>query len=176
MLTNLYIYGFNLYYRPLKDGPFRWLGLRMLAENLFPQDAINRVCYFTLLLDAWPDNPLRSLVYLRTLVTLPGLEIHYGQFRSGVKRRSLAEPAPGLPGSMLFRDSEVKGSDVNLATHLLVDGFNGEYEQSVVLFNDADFAGTMRYVKDKSGLRFTLVNPDSNNNSSPGIYPPPPST
>ena len=28
MITNLYIDGFNLYYRVLKDTPFRWLDLR----------------------------------------------------------------------------------------------------------------------------------------------------
>ena len=168
MLTNVYIDGFNLYYRALKDTPFRWLDLRNLVEVLFPQDTINRVCYFTALLNARSNNPLqprRQLVYLRALETLPGLEIHYGKFRSGTKRRPLAEPVPGLPTSMLFRDSEEKGSDVNLATRLLVDGFNREYEQAVVVSNDADFAGAMRYVRDGLDRRVTLVNPDPRNTS-----------
>ena len=104
-------------------------------------------------------------MYLRALETLPGLEIHYGKFRSGTKRRPLAEPVPGLPTSMLFRDSEEKGSDVNLATRLLVDGFNREYEQAVVVSNDADFAGAMRYVRDGLDRRVTLVNPDPRNTS-----------
>ena len=153
---------------PSRTPPFRWLDLRKLAETLFPQDTINRICYFTALLDTRPDNPLqprRQLIYLRALTTLPGLEIHYGHFRSGTKRRPLAESVPGLPTHMRFRDSEEKGSDVNLATRLLVDGFNGEYEQAVVISNDADFAGAMRYVKDGLGLRITLVNPDPNRSS-----------
>ena len=86
-------------------------------------------------------------------------------FRSGVKRRPLAEPVPGLPAHVLVRDSEEKGSDVNLATHLLVDGFNGEDKQAVVVSNDADFAGAMRYVRVDLGLRVTLVNPDPRNRS-----------
>ena len=45
MITNLYIDGFNLYYRALKDTPFRWLDLRKLGETLFPEDSIHRVCY-----------------------------------------------------------------------------------------------------------------------------------
>jgi len=168
LITNVYIDGFNLYYRALKDTSFRWLDLWQLAETLFPQDTINRVCYFTALLDTRPDNPLqprRQLVYLRALATLPGLEIHYGRFRSGTKRRPLANPAPGLPTSMLFRDSEEKGSDVNLATRLLVDGFNGEYEQAAIVSNDADLAGAMRYVRDGLGRRVAVVNPDSRNTS-----------
>ena len=72
---------------------------------------------------------------------------------------------PGLPTHVLVRDSEEKGSDVNLATRLLVDGFKGEYEQAVVVSNDADFASAMRYVRDDLGLRVTLVNPDPRNAS-----------
>ena len=168
MITNVYIDGFNLYYRALKDTPFRWLDLRKLAETLFPRDSINRVCYFTARLDVRPSNPnqpRRQLIYLRALATLPGFEAYYGVFRSGVKRRPLAEPVFGLPTHVLVRDSEEKGSDVNLATRLLVDGFNGEYEQAVVMSNDADFSGAMRYVRDDLGLRVTLVNPDPKNSS-----------
>ena len=168
MVTNVYIDGFNLYYRALKDTPFRWLDLRKLAETLFPQDDIRRVCYFTARLDVRPGNPnqpRRQLIYLRALATLPGFYAYYGVFRSGVKRRPLVEPVAGLPSHVLVRDSEEKGSDVNLATRLLVDGFNGEYEQAVVVSNDADFAGAMRYVRDDLGLRVTLVNPDPKTSS-----------
>ncbi len=168
MITNLYIDGFNLYYRAVRGTPFKWLDLRKLAETLFPQDTIHQVCYFTALLDARPDDPSqprRQLVYLRALETLSGFKAYYGAFRSGTKRRPLAEPVPGLPTQVLIRESEEKGSDVNLATRLLVDGFNGEYEQAVVVSNDADFAEAMRYVRDDLGLRVTLVNPDYRNTS-----------
>ena len=96
---------------------------------------------------------------------MSGFGVYYGTFRSGVKRRPLVQPAPGLPPYVLIRDSEEKGSDVNLATRLLVDGFNGEYEQAVVVSNDADFASAMRYVRDDLGLKVTLVNPDRRNSS-----------
>ena len=96
MITNVYIDGFNLYYRALKDTPFRWLDLRRLAETLFPQDSINRVSYFTARLDARPGNPSqrqRQQAYLRALATLPGFDAYYGVFRSGVKCRPLAAPS-----------------------------------------------------------------------------------
>ena len=57
MITNLYVDGFNLYYRAVRNTPFKWLDLRKLAENLFPNDTIRKVCYFTALLDARPDDP-----------------------------------------------------------------------------------------------------------------------
>ena len=156
LITNVYIDGFNLYYRALKDTPFSWLDPRKLAETLFPSDSILRVCYFTARLDVRPSNPgqaQRQLIYLRALATQPGFDSYFGVFRSGVKRRPLVEPVPGLPTHVLVRDSEEKGSDVNLATRLLVDGFNGKYEQAVVVSNDADFAAAMRYVRDDLAFR-----------------------
>ena len=168
LITNLYIDGFNLYYRALKDGPFRWLDLRKLAVILFPEDTINKVCYFTARLDSRPSNPAqpqRQQAYLRALATLPDLEVHYGAFRTGVRRRPLAESVTGLPAHVLIRESEEKGSDVDLATRLLIDGFKGRYEQAVVVSNDADFAGAMLGVRDDLGLRVTLVNPDATKSS-----------
>ena len=164
----MYIDGFNLYYRALKDSPFRWLDLHRLAETLFPQDSIGGVRYFTARINTRSGNPgqsRRQLVYLRALATLPKLDIHYGVFRSRVKHRPLAETVAGRPTHVLVRHSEEKGSDVNLATRLLVEGFNGDYEQAVVVSNDADFAEAVRYVRDGLGLRVVLVNPDPRNPS-----------
>lgn len=158
LITNLYVDCFNLDYRALKDTSFRWLDLRRLAATLFPQDSINRVCYFTARLDSRPGNP-RQQAYLRALATLFGFHAYYGVFRSGIKRCPLADPVSGLPDYVLIKDSEEKGSDVNLAIRLLVDGFNGDYEQAVVVSNEADFAGAMRYVRSYLELRVALVNP-----------------
>ena len=60
---------------------------------------------------------------------------------------------------MEVRDTEEKGTDVNLATRLLVDGFSGRYEQAAVISNDADFAAAMGYVRDGLGRRVVVVNP-----------------
>ena len=166
MKTNVYVDGFNLYYRALRGTPFKWLDLRKLAEVLFPHDKINQVCYFTALLDARPNDPgqpRRQLVYLRALATLPDLEVHYGTFRSRTKERPLAIPIAGMPDYVRIRDSEEKGSDVNLVTRLLVDGFTGMYEQAVVVSNDSDFASAIRYVREGLRLRITVVNPDYRN-------------
>ena len=166
MITNFYVDGFNLYYRALKDTEFRWLDLRRLAEALFPDDEIQLICYCTALLNQRPDNPdqpARQLTYLRALQTLPGLEIHYGTFRPRTKVRRLAEPVPGLPEYVRIIDSEEKGTDVNLAARLLVDGFNGAYEQAVVVSNDSDLASPMRYVRDELGHKVSVVNPDNRN-------------
>ena len=164
MLTNLYIDGFNLYNRAVKHTPFKWLDLHKLAETLFPDDEIHRISYFTALVKPRPNDPHqteRQDAYLRALATLPGLEIHYGEFRERIKYRPLARPGPGDPPYVRIRDTEEKGSDVNLATRLLVDGFTGDYQQAVVVSNDSDLAAPIRYVSHDLGLRVVVVNPDS---------------
>ena len=164
MLTNLYIDGFNLYNRAVKKTPFKWLDLRKLAETIFPADDIQRICYFTALVKPRPNDPHqteRQDAYLRALGTLPGLEIHFGEFRERIKHRPLASPKPGRPAYVRIRDTEEKGSDVNLATRLLVGGFTGDYEQAVVVSNDSDLAAPIRYVNNDLGLRVVVVNPDS---------------
>ena len=159
MITNLYIDGFNLYYRALKDTPFRWLDLRRLAETLFPQDSINRVCYFTARLDARPGNPSqrqRQQAYLRALATLPGFDAYY---RVPVRCQAAStRGACDWAAVLRVRDSEEKGSEspLSLGRWVLRAG---------AVSNDADFAGAMRYVRDDLGLRVTLVNPDSKNSS-----------
>ena len=70
MITNDYVDGFNLYYRALKDTPFRWLDLHKLAATLFPDDTIRGVHYFTARLDArhgHPGQAQRQLIYIRAL-------------------------------------------------------------------------------------------------------------
>lgn len=164
MITNLYIDGFNLYNRAVKNTPLKWLDLRALAETLFPDDDIRRIYYFTALVRPRPNDPHqveRQDAYLRALATLPGLEIHYGEFRERVKKRPLARPRPDLSKYVRIRDTEEKGSDVNLATRLLVGGFTGDYEQAVVVSNDSDLAAPIRYVSRDLGLRVVVVNPDS---------------
>ena len=69
-------------------------------------------------------------------------------------------PAAGQSRFVEVLDTEEKGTEVNLATELLVDSFKSNYEQAVIVSSDADFATAMRYVKNDLGLRMTFVNPD----------------
>ena len=166
MITNVYIDGFNLYYRALQGTNFKWLDLRKLSENLFPEDDIAHVCYFTAYLlsrPGTPGPPQRQLIYLRALNTLPNVTTYFGTYRPRIKTRPLLNPIPGLPEFVTIRDSEEKGSDVNLAMRLLVDGFAGAYQQAAVISNDSDLAGPIAYVRDELGLKVTVVNPDYTN-------------
>ena len=55
--------------------------------------------------------------------------------------------------------TEEKGSDVNLAVHLLNDGWLDAYDCAIVVSNDSDIAEAMRLVRQHHGERIGLVTP-----------------
>jgi len=61
-------------------------------------------------------------------------------------------------------DTEEKGSDVNLASFLLVDGYNKDYEQALVISNDSDLELPIRLVRENLNLPVGVVNPNVNPN------------
>ena len=61
--------------------------------------------------------------------------------------------------------TEEKGSDVNLAVHLLNDGWLDLYDCAVVMSNDSDLAEAMRLVKQHRGKRIGLVTPGTRGSS-----------
>lgn len=91
-----------------------------------------------------PGEPKRQQIYLRALETLSGVSIHYGTFLSHEVSRPLAAPMPGQPPVVRVLDTEEKGSDVNLATFLLVDGMDGTWDESFVVTGDSDLAEPIR--------------------------------
>ena len=163
-LTNVYIDGFNLYYRALRRTPYRWLNLAALCALLLPAHQINEIKYFTSPTQARARDqfaPRRQQSYLRALETLPNLTIYYGVFRIGRKWAMPTHPIPGVTGPIEVWNTEEKGTDVNLAAHLLMDGFRGRYEQAVVISNDSDLALAIRMVRDDLGFPVGVVNPNT---------------
>ena len=170
MITNVYIDGFNLYYRALRQSPqYKWLDLAKLSQALLPGHQINRVRYFTALIDQRPgDDPLkqhRQLLYLRALETIPNLSIHYGQFKTRNVWRRRARANPDLDDPVLVKNTEEKRTDVNLASYLLMDGYDGDYEQAVVISNDSDLALPIEIVRDRLRRPVGVVNPNTTRSS-----------
>ena len=55
--------------------------------------------------------------------------------------------------------TEEKGSDVNLATHLLYDACRGNFECAAVVSKDSDLLEPIRIVRHELGLTVGLLNP-----------------
>ncbi len=141
--TDFYIDGFNLYYLALRGTPLKWLDLHLLCQVLVPTHQVNRIRYFTTLVHARTRNPQRSIrqrIYLRGLETIPDLTVHYGHFLDRRIFRPLVTPIPGYSRTVEIWDSKEKGTDVNLASYLLMYGVDGDYEQAVGDFQRRRFS------------------------------------
>lgn len=169
MRTNVYIDGFNLYYGCLKGTPYRWLDVEALCGRLLPKDEIHRVRYFTARIAAWKPGdhgPAHQDVYLRALATLPKTTVHEGEFYVSRPRMPLANPQPGGPKTVEVIKSEEKGSDVALATYLVLDAARGDCEASVIITNDSDLREPIRIVREELGLVTGVINPHPANRRS----------
>ena len=164
MTLNVYVDAFNLYYGCLMDTPYKWLNLRTLCELSFPADHIKDIHYFTARIKPNPHDPdkhVRQDTYFRALRTVPGLHIHEGTYsRKAVKLPLHPIPAPPTPPTLVkVVKIEEKGSDVNLATRLLIDAFDKAFDAAVVITNDSDLAEPIRQVRRKFGYRVMILVP-----------------
>lgn len=55
--------------------------------------------------------------------------------------------------------TEEKGSDVNIAAHLLRDAYNHAFEVAVVVTNDSDLVEPVRIVRHELSLPVGILNP-----------------
>lgn len=162
MGTIVYIDGFNFYYGAVKGTPHKWLDLEALSRRLLPRDEIVKVRYFTARISSRPDDPqqaVRQETYLRALSTLPLVEMHFGHYVTRTTRMPLATPPDRGARTVEVLKTEEKGSDVNLATYLLLDAFRGNCDTAVVVSNDSDLAEPVRVAQVEAGVRVGIINP-----------------
>jgi hypothetical protein len=159
MKAIVYVDGFNLYYGALKGTPYKWLNLDKLCRLLLPRNQIVAIKYFTAQVSARPHDPgqpTRQQAYLRALQTIPHLEIIYGHFLA----HEVYMPLVSNPSQQVkVIKTEEKGSDVNLATHLVNDGHRGRYETAVLITNDSDLLESLKIVRYELKLPVGVINP-----------------
>ena len=71
------------------------------------------------------------------------------------------EHRPIGPRTVEILDTEEKGSDVNLASYLLLDGFENDYEMAVVISNDSDLQLPIRMTRTKLGKQLGVIDPSN---------------
>ncbi len=158
--VNVYIDGFNLYYGAVKGSPYKWLDLGALCHRMLPNDTVQSIEYFTAIVSARPydlDLPVRQQMYLRALKTIGNLKISYGHFLTHSCHMVLTGSTP--PKKVWVDKTEEKGSDVNIASHLLRDGYNHAFDVAVLLTNDSDLVEPVRIVRHQLDLPVGILNP-----------------
>ena len=164
MKTNVYIDGFNLYFGCLKGTPHKWLDLASFWRASFPppRNQIHRVRYFTAHVNARTEYPFSSGFGSKSICghcDHSHLTIHLGSYLEKPTRMPLHPPPATGPKTVQVMKSEEKGSDVNIATYLLVDAFDDEYETAVVVTNDSDLAEPIRLVRQKFKKKVLVLHP-----------------
>ncbi|MGI8553529.1 MAG: NYN domain-containing protein [Dehalococcoidia bacterium] len=166
--ANVYIDGFNLYYGCIRGSRHKWLDLAKWCRFAIQEYSIHRIRYFTAVVLPRPNDPLiqqRQLTYLRALRTIPNLSIHEGFFKQTQQRVRLVSPIPCIAPvpcigqTVLAHKTEEKGSDVNLATFLLIDAVDGDADVSVVVSDDTDLLEPIRLVRQRFGRDVLVLNP-----------------
>jgi uncharacterized LabA/DUF88 family protein len=164
MKTIIYVDAFNLYFGALKGTPFKWLNLEALFSRLLPRNQIVAIKYFSARvrpLPGDPDQPNRQQVYWRALRTIPGFTLYEGHFLVHTVPMPLAQPPVRGSRFVDVVKVEEKGSDVNLATQLLCDGFRDAFDVAVLVTGDSDLLGPLRVVKEELGKKTGVINPQS---------------
>jgi uncharacterized LabA/DUF88 family protein len=160
--TFIYVDGFNLYYRALKHTPYKWLNIKELCVlALGRRYRVDKIKYYTARVSdkVDSDQPRRQQVYLRALRTIPEVQIHYGKFLVHPVRLPLQTPLPDGTRSVWVMRTEEKGSDVNLASHLVHDAHKGAFEAAAVVSCDTDLVEPLRIVSQEIGLPVCLLPP-----------------
>lgn len=177
MRTIVYVDGFNLYYRMLEKRPdLKWLNIHALARSVLrPENEVVAVKYYTARVSGRidPAAPARQQIYFDALSTVPEISLHMGNFLSSKKFAGLVHPPsfrPHLQESLpqpwpvvvRVHKTEEKGSDVNLASHLLLDGFRNAYDVAAVISNDTDLVEPIRIATQELGKIVGVLSPVHN--------------
>lgn len=164
--TYAYIDGFNLYFRALEAAPsLKWLDVRKMLEIEFKDDApIDFIWYFTAPIGGrkWqdPDKPLRQKAYFKALRTIDRLDMQFGKYQTYEEWMDLVAPPATGPSRVQVWNTTEKGSDVNLATQLLLDAADGLFEKAIIVSDDSDLLTPIRTVIKRFGKPVDVLTPD----------------
>ena len=176
MKVGVYVDGYNLYYggRSLcgKDVTgWKWLNIRQLIEPYaaWGGAALDRIVYCTARVnDPDQDSFLNALIHFGAVD-----EIIEGHYVSWAREKPLVEGDPRTKAPNLFRMDvdevlppalplritpdesvlalvrirEEKGSDVNVASHLLRDTYTNQIDAAIVVSNDSDLGRPLNFAR-----------------------------
>lgn len=184
---NLYFGGRSLCSRGTKG--WRWLNIREVSEDLISRRAnwsgakITRITYCTALIDGAtnPSGRRDQDTYIKALSYSKSVDnIELGKYVTRVKKSPSAilgkNGRPILVDSFMkpltsaqmtsnslvyvsYASREEKGSDVNVASHLLIDVYTKEIDAAIVISNDSDLRYPIQVARRL--IPIGIVNPTS---------------
>jgi uncharacterized LabA/DUF88 family protein len=156
-----YIDGFNLYFGMREAGfdSCRWLNIKLLVEKLLkPHQELIGVKYFTSRVSNNPDKQKRQSTYIDALEST-GAKVIYGNYQDGSEEC--------LRCGHIWRTAKEKMTDVNIATAIMVDAFQNNYDMAMLISGDSDLAPPIREVHGLfNNKRVFIAFPPKRHNSS----------
>ena len=137
----------------------KWLDILALCKTLLPKNNIDTIKYFSANVSprSQDDNVhTRQQIYFRALNTTPKLNIIKGQFSAHPAWMLLLEDPKKF---VRVIRTEEKGSDVNLASHLLMDAYRKNFDVAVVISNDSDLFTPIQMVQHQMKLPVGIISP-----------------
>ena len=170
MKTIVYIDGFNFYYGSVKGTKYKWLNFQEFIKQTLPEHfSVKKIKYFTASVKG-SERAKKQQTYLKALKTLKNFKIYKGNFLSNIKKVSVIPNGYSDQKARSDKNkkkwekrkiirTEEKGSDVNLASHLLFDAFTEEYDCVVIVTNDADFFMPLQIIKEYHKKHLCIISP-----------------
>jgi len=165
--VNAYIDGFNLFYGALKHPDrkkYRWLNVEKMIKSIYTPTqkyGINKINFYTARIvphSTTDDAPKNQQLYFNALKTIPNIQIILGNFiakPTKFPRHPISTP----PEIVEVLKTEEKGSDVNLASHIVLDAALDNFDIAVVVTNDTDLFEPLRIAKEVFNKKIVLICP-----------------
>lgn len=136
----VYIDGFNLYFGMMDAGfnHCKWLNVEKLIRSyLSANQILVEIKYFTSRITNNPQKQKRQTTYLEAIETTE-VKIIYGLY----KAKSIECENCGHNWTI----SNEKMTDVNIATHLIIDAYQDKYDTAILVSGDSDLVPPIKAV------------------------------
>lgn len=147
-----YIDGFNLYYGIKSKGwrRYYWLNLQGLVLGLLkPNQTLQKINYFTTIVNTPRDKNRRQAAFLDALSTIPDLCMYYGHY--------LSDMVVCHRCGHTHATYHEKMTDVNMAVEMLCDAYQDKYDVALLISADSDLVPPIRAIQSLFPLKRIIV-------------------
>jgi uncharacterized LabA/DUF88 family protein len=138
--TIVFIDGFNLYFGMKQAGydKLKWVDLHLLATNLLKNNQqLVEVKYFTSRVSNNPEKQKRQSTYIEALEAKE-VKIIYGNYQKGkIECKRCGNT---------WENYNEKMTDVNIASHMLIDAFQDRFDMALLISGDSDLVPPIKFI------------------------------
>lgn len=166
-----YVDGFNFYRGLTRNTPYKWCDLHKLCNLLLPREDILAIKLFAAYSKEFPDKPgqaQRQNIYLRALQLDPIIQLFPSTYVRCEMHLPLVNSPRVNPVFVEVRNYKEKGSDVKIATQIISDALDDNYDMAAIFTNDSDLLAPLQLVRYKLKKQIYLMvtcNTDKSPNS-----------